>query len=153
MRSSLYPATSPKSRLGRFRTVDRYVTVDRRRGVAAVEFAVCLPLLVLLIFGSIEASSMIFLKQTLNVAAYEATRDAIRDGQSNSDAALRAEQILQARRVIGFAVDFPNGEAFDANRGDEIVVEVSAPSGANSPLVGQFISDRTLTARVVMIKQ
>ena len=153
MHSSLYPATSPNSRPSRFCTVDRYFTADRGQGVAAVEFAVCLPLLVLLIFGSIEASSMIFLKQTLNVAAYEATRDAIRDGQSNSDAALRAEQILQARKVIGFAIDFPNGEALDANRGDEIAVEVSAPSGANSPLVGQFISDRTLTARVVMIKQ
>ncbi len=153
MRSSLCPATSPNTRPGHFRSVDRCGTVDRRRGVAAVEFAVCLPLLVLLIFGSIEASSMIFLKQTLNVAAYEATRDAIRDGQSNSDAALRAEQILQARNVIGFAVDFPNGEALAADRGDEIVIEVSAPSGANSPLVGQFISDRMLTARVVMIKQ
>ncbi|MCM2373499.1 TadE family protein [Aporhodopirellula aestuarii] len=124
-----------------------------RRGAAAVEFAVCLPILVLLVFGSIEASCMIFLKQTLHVAAYEATRVAIRDGRSNADGEQSARQILEARSVNGFDIRFPNGEAFDADRGAEIVAEISAPSAPNSPLIGQFISDRVLTARVVMIKQ
>ena len=50
-----------------------------RRGVAAVEFAVCLPVIILLVFGAIEASSFIFLKQSLNVAAYEGIRESIRD--------------------------------------------------------------------------
>ena len=49
-----------------------------RRGVAAVELAVCLPVIILLVFGAIEASSFIFLKQSLNVAAYEGIRESIR---------------------------------------------------------------------------
>lgn len=126
---------------------------NRRRGAAAVEFAVCLPVLVLIVFGSIEASTMIFLKQTLNVAAYEATREAIRDGSSNADADTRARNILNARNVTGFDIRFVNGESFDAERGDEIVVEVTAPSAPNSPLLGQFISDRVVISRVVMVKQ
>lgn len=126
---------------------------ERRRGVAAVEFAVCLPMLVLLVFGSIEASSIIFLKQTLNVSAYEATREAIRDGRNNADARLRAENILNARNINGFAISFPRGESADADRGDEVVVTVTAPTAPNSPLLGQFISDRVLTSRVVMVKQ
>ncbi len=40
----------------------------RRRGVAATEFAVCLPIIVLLVLGTIEACSLIFLKQTLAIA-------------------------------------------------------------------------------------
>ncbi|WP_083904703.1 TadE/TadG family type IV pilus assembly protein [Rhodopirellula sp. SWK7] len=124
-----------------------------RRGAAAVEFAVCLPVLVLLVFGSIEASCMIFLKQTLSVAAYEATRVAIRDGRANADGERSARQILEGRSVNGFDIRFPNGEALDADRGAEVVVEISAPSAANSPLIGQFVADRVLTARVVMIKQ
>lgn len=126
---------------------------DCRRGAAAVEFAVCLPLLVLLVFGSIEASSMIFLKQTLNLAAYEATREAIRNGCSNADGTLRAQQILDGRSISGSQIQFTEGESLDADRGDEVVVEVSAPSADNSPLIGRFISNRVLTARVVMIKQ
>lgn len=127
--------------------------LPRRRGVAAVEFAVCLPMLVLLVFGSIEASSIIFLKQTLNVSAYEATREAIRDGRSNSDARQRAENILDARNINDFTIDFPRGESSDAERGDEVIVTVTAPTAANSPLLGQFISNRVLTSRVVMVKQ
>lgn len=124
-----------------------------RRGAAAVEFAVCLPLLILLVFGSIEASSMIFLKQTLNVAAYEATREAVRRGRSNADASARAQAILDSRNTAGYRIDFPNGESFDIVRGQEVVAVVSAPSGANSPLVGQFIRTRNLSSRVVMVKQ
>ncbi|TWU44527.1 TadE-like protein [Rubripirellula tenax] len=125
----------------------------KRRGVAAVEFAVCLPVLVLLVFGSIEAASFIFLKQSLNVAAYEAIRESIRVGSDNAAGENRAINILSARNVNDFVVSFPNGEALDADRGDEVVVEVSAPTSTNSPLAGQFVANRVLTARIVMVKE
>ena len=124
-----------------------------RRGVAAVEFAVCLPVIVLLVFGSIEASSFIFLKQSLNVAAYEGIREAVRSGSTSSDAIDRAENILSSREVNDFQVRFPSGNVANASRGSEIVIEVSAPTETNSPLAGQFITNRVLTARVVMVKE
>ena len=43
----------------------------KREGAAVVEFAVCLPLIVLIVLGTIEAGSLLFLKQTLVQAAYE----------------------------------------------------------------------------------
>lgn len=125
----------------------------KRRGVAAVEFAVCLPVIILLVFGAIEASSFIFLKQALNVAAYEGIRESIRISSNTSSGVDRATNILDARNVQGFNIAFPNGEAGDATRGDEIVIEVSAPTATNSPLAGQFVTNRVLTARVVMVKE
>ena len=125
----------------------------RRRGVAAVEFAVCLPVILLLVFGSIEASSFIFLRQSLNVAAYEGAREAIRVGATNSDATRSVDSILTSRRVRDFQVSFPNGESGIAQRGEEIVIEVTAPTSPNSPLAGQFVANRNLTARVVMVKE
>lgn len=125
----------------------------RRRGVAAVEFAVCLPVIILLVFGAIEASSFIFLKQSLNVAAYEGIRESIRTGSANADGINRAQNILSSRNVRGFDVRFPLGEAGESNRGDEIVIEVTAPTAPNSPLAGQFVMNRILTARVVMVKE
>lgn len=124
-----------------------------RRAAAAVEFAVCLPVLVLLVFGSIEASSFIFLKQSLAVGAYEGVRTAIRDDGTSADARTRAENILSARGVNDFSITFPNGESLDIDRGDEVVIEVSAPTQTNSPLAGQFITNRTITSRVVMVKE
>ena len=41
-----------------------------RRGVAAAELAVCLPIVVLMVIATIEACSALFLKQSLTVAAY-----------------------------------------------------------------------------------
>jgi Flp pilus assembly protein TadG len=58
--------------------------IPGRRGVAAAEFAVCLPVLVLVVFASIEACSMIFLKESLTVAAYEGSRVALQSAATGS---------------------------------------------------------------------
>ncbi len=124
-----------------------------RRAVAAAEFAVCLPILVLLVFGAIEASSFIFLKQALSVAAYEGAREAALNNSTSTAAKDRAANILAARNVQGFEVRFPDGDPNAVQRGNEISVEVVAPTQPNSPLAGQFVSNRDLVARVVMLKE
>ncbi len=125
----------------------------KRSGVAAVEMAVCMPMLVILVFGSIEASSFIFLKQSLSVAAYEATREAARDGATSASAIAQAENILNARNVQGASVAIVVDEVLNIPRGEEVIVEVSAPTEQNSPLLGRFLTNRTLTSRVVMLKE
>lgn len=125
----------------------------RRRGAATIEFAVCLPVIILLVFGAIEGSSFIFLKQSLNVAAYEAVRQAIRNDSNSAESQQVANSILTARQVNDFQVNFPNGPAEAIQRGELVVVEVAAPTGSNSPLAGRFINNRTLTARVTMMKE
>ncbi|WP_231615485.1 TadE/TadG family type IV pilus assembly protein [Novipirellula artificiosorum] len=126
---------------------------NQRRGVAAVEFAVCLPVIVLLVFGSIEASSFIFLKQSLSVAAYEGAREASLSQSTSAATTARSENILNARNVVDFEVSFPSGTPEAAARGSEVAVEVAAPTQTNSPLAGQFITNRILRARVVMVKE
>lgn len=125
---------------------------QQRFGVAAVEFAVCLPVIVLLVFGSIEASSFIFLKQSLSVACYEGTREAAKLGSTDATATDRAQAILESRGVNDFEIRFPEGVT-DLTRGQQVVCEVAAPTRTNSPLAGEFITNRTLTARVVMLKE
>jgi Flp pilus assembly protein TadG len=126
---------------------------QRRRGAAVVELAVCLPVIILLVFGSIEAASFIFLKQSLSAAAYEAAREAIRFTSNNVDSEARATNVLDARNVQDYTISFPNGESGSAARGSEIVVIVTAPTQSNSPLAGQFIANRDISARVVMVKE
>ena len=137
----------------RFRSTQRNTQRSNRRGVAAVEFAVCLPVIILLVFGAIEAASFIFLKQSLNVAAYEGIRESIRIDSNNAIGANRVQNILNSRNVQDFNIAFPNGESAEASRGDEIVIQVSAPTATNSPLAGQFVTNQVLTARVVMVKE
>ena len=57
----------------------------RRRAVAAVEFAVCLPLILTLLLGIWEVGRMIEIQQILHNAAREAGRQASTGQLSNSD--------------------------------------------------------------------
>ena len=126
---------------------------SRRRGAAVVEFAVCLPIIMLLILGSIEATSAIFLRQALTTSAYEGIREAIRTSSTTSDATARAQAVLTARQIRSSSIRFTPADIQSASRGSIVVIEISAPFGANSPFMGRVIADRMNTVRTVMVKE
>ena len=59
-----------------FRRKNKTARTKGRFGNATVELAVCLPVLVLIIFGSLQASSMYFLRQAMVQSAYEGVKEA-----------------------------------------------------------------------------
>src|SRR5580693_6028070 len=69
----------------------RRVPSDCRRGVAAVELAVCLPILVAVGFGMIETSNVVFVKARLQSAAFESVRLATRPTTATNLAATAAQ--------------------------------------------------------------
>ncbi len=125
---------------------------SRRRGAAVVEFAVCLPLLMLIVLGAIEATHGIFLKQALSAAAYEGMRVAIEPGSKQADAINQAKAILDSRLVKGATIAF-DSNAETTPRGQKITVEVSAPISMNSPFIGRVIQDRIVKVRTVMVRE
>lgn len=124
-----------------------------RSGAAVVEFAVCLPILMVMILGSIEATAAIFLKQSLVASAYEGIREAAKFRGTAASANQFANNVLNARQVRSFRVVFTPADPASVPRGERITVEVSAPISANSPFIGKVIQNRTLVARAVMIKE
>ena len=124
-----------------------------RNGAALVEFAVCLPVLMIMILGSMEASSAIFVKQALTTSAYEGIREAMRTGSTTSVATARAQDVLTARRIRNSTIRFTPSSVESAARGSNIIIEVSAPYAANSPFFGNVIPDRVTSVRTVMVKE
>lgn len=124
----------------------------RRQGAAVVEFAVCLPLLMLIVLGAIEATHGIFLKQALSAAAYEGMRVAIEPRSKQADAIQQAQAILDARLVKGSKITFDTN-IDTAPRGQKVAVEVSAPISMNSPFIGRVIQDRIVKVRTVMVRE
>ena len=124
-----------------------------RRGAATVEFAVCLPMLLVLVFGTIESASRIFLKQTLAVSAYETAREAIRAGSTKDKATTQGKSILSARKVVDGDVKITPNDVAGTARGTKVIVEVTAPTAKNSPMLGSFVANKNITARVVMLKE
>ena len=124
-----------------------------RSGAAVVEFAVCLPILMVMILGSIEATSAIFLKQSLVAAAYEGVREAAKFRGNATSANQFATNVLNARQVKSFQVVLTPADPGRVARGERVTIEVSAPISANSPFIGKVVQNRTLVARAVMIKE
>jgi Flp pilus assembly protein TadG len=131
----------------------RCIGQNSRRGAALVEFAVCMPVLMILILGSMEATSAIFVRQALTTSAYEGIREAIRVGATTVNATNRAQDVLTARQIRGSTIRFTPADVQSAPRGSSVVVEVSAPYKVNSPFFGNVIADRITTVRTVMVKE
>ncbi len=125
----------------------------QRRGAALVEFAVCLPVIMIVLLGSMEACSAIFVRQALTCSAYEGIRAAVKGGAVTSESVARAQAVLDTRGIKNSTIRFEPADVRDADRGTDIVIEVSAPYAVNSPFFGHVIADRVTTVRTVMSKE
>jgi Flp pilus assembly protein TadG len=123
------------------------------RGAAAVELAICLPLLVLLVMASIEACTMIFLDHSLTIASYEGVRAGINYDGTNADVLARANAIINSRDIKGAKVTLNPTDVASADRGEPIAVTVSAPCNANMIIPPWFYDGRTLRATMTMVKE
>ena len=124
-----------------------------RGGVAASEFAVCLPVIVLLVLAMIESCTMIFLKQSVSVAAYEGVRTALVENAVAADVRRTSQQVLTDRRVRGATITINPNNFELLPVGEFIEVTVSAPADLNSVIPGNFFRGRTLTGTAIMMKE
>lgn len=124
-----------------------------RKGSATVELAVCLPVIMILTFGAIEATSLISFRQRLLTAAYEAARTTSGPGQTSVAGITAGSNILTARGITGGAVTLSPGSVTAATpAGTEIAATVTAPFAANSwmrPFILNGIDDVTVTVNMV----
>lgn len=125
---------------------------SKRRGVATVELAVCLPVLMILVVGAIEGSNFIFLKQAVTVAAYESAQVVTRANGKKADAEQRTQQILAARSIDQTTITFTPADPESAARGDLVTILVTAPASANSIGLNWFFDDQLVSASVSMVK-
>ena len=127
-------------------------TVERR-GAAAVELAICLPLLVLLVMASIEACTMIFLDHSLTIASYEGVRAGINYDGTNADVLARCNSIINSREIKGAQVTISPSNVANVERGESIAVTVSAPCNLNMVIPPWFYDGRTLRSTITMVKE
>lgn len=114
--------------------------VNQRQGVATVELAVCLPVIVLLLFGSMQACDLIYLRHSLTTAAYEGSLELSRPDATTATVKARIDQVLGFRNVSsGTAKLEPGGiDIAEAPIGTPVTVIVEAPVSKNLTLSGFF---------------
>jgi Flp pilus assembly protein TadG len=126
-------------------------TNTERRGVAAAELAVCLPVVVLIVIATIESCSALFLKQSLTVAAYEGVRAAIEKSATAASVQTACDQVLTDRRIQDSKVILTPASISSLKPGDFIDVTVSAPCNSNSPVPTTFFRGKTLSVKASMM--
>ena len=101
-----------------------------RRGAAVVEFAICIPVIFVVVLGAIECTTMIFVDQSLNVVAYEAIRAAARNGSQTPDVLARANEVIAERKLVQARVQLIPPLVESVSRGEPVKIRVTAPADA-----------------------
>ena len=129
---------------------------QQRDGAAAVEFAILTPLLFIIIAGTLEVCSAMFLQEALTVCAYEGARTAVQRKAKTAQVIARVEEVLDERGIVDGDVQItPDPETSVIFT--PITVTVTAPTAGNTilPLQGWYswMGNLEFEADVAMVKE
>lgn len=108
-------------------------------------------MLVTVVFGSIQACNLIYLKQAVTTAAYEGTLELSKTSATTASVIARANQILVARGVKDGDIKLtPTGQEINTmSPGDQVRIRITAPTSSNLILNGFFAVGNDVSADIV----
>ncbi len=139
------PAVSPT------RTTSRCQRA-RRRGAAAVEFAVVVPVLLLLVFGIFEAGRLLMVEQTLSNAARAGAREASLSGTTTTTVLANINSALALASITGHTVTLNPADPSTALPNTPVQVRIAVPFSAVS-WVGAMFTTVVLSGQCTMRKE
>ena len=126
----------------------------KRRGAAAVEFALVAPLFLLMVLGMVEVGRAIMVQQIITNASREGARRAVLDGATHTEVTSFVNTYLTGASLPAATVTFPQGNPQDAGFGAPVEVRVSIPfsqvSWVPSPM---YLGGTKLRASSVMRRE
>ena len=121
--------------------------------MAAVEAAICFPLIILLMLGTLEITAGLFLRESLSICSFEGCRVGTRRRATAADVEARAQEALADRGVTGATVIVTPGNFDSLSALDPITVEIAAPTAGNSIFIFDNLADRTIRSSVTMVRE
>ena len=128
----------------------------RRRGAAAVEMAMVLPVFITVVLGLIEVGRGIMVAQLMSNAAREAARLAVVDGSTNSTVSDAAKNFLAGAANVSAGdvtvnITTAGGGSVSAAQPRELItVNVSLPFSKVSWLPPKYLAGKSLSATAAM---
>jgi Flp pilus assembly protein TadG len=123
----------------------------KTRGVAAVEFAVVLPPLLLLVLGAIEFSRVISVQHALQEASLTGCRLYAISDKSQADATAIIDQSLAAAGISGYTVAYnPPTKAEVDTQLEPVKVTISVPYDAISLGTQWIMPDSIISASSIL---
>lgn len=117
----------------------------KQSGALTVEFALTLPVLLIILFGAYELGRANMMRNTAEAAAYEGARRGIIPGGTSDDVRDAAEFILSTSGVRSSNIRITPANIDRTT--DRVVVEIDVPMDENSIMPSFFTGQITFTGR------
>ena len=121
---------------------------ERSRGAAVVEFALVLPLLMMVVFGAIQFGTLFNRQQGLHAAAREGARLAALPSSTQAEITTATTNALDGVALAGTPTITitPNvSQPCDNRPGETVTVEITVPTSLEIPMYGTV--SKTLKGR------
>ena len=108
-------------------------------------------MLIVLVFGGLQACDLVYLKHALTSAAYEGTLELVRPDSSVDRVETRVEQVLDLREVNNYTIEIrPTGvDLSQTPAGTPITIAITADVSSNLILSGFFATSNTVQTELV----
>lgn len=111
---------------------------QRRRGAAAVEFALIVPVMLTFTFGLIEVTRISMIKESITQASREGARVGVRPTATVADVEARIAEELAIMGIDSSAVTVTPSVLEQAAAGEDVTVAISVPISDVSWVPGYF---------------
>ena len=127
-----------------------------RKAAASVEFAICIPVLITLTIGTMDLCSIIFLKESVTLAAYEGARRGVGRDRTNAEATERVIEFLEDRDIAydqSQLTSFSSPDFNSANTLDNVTITVQVPAEGNLIIPSSVFGHLTVSSSVTLRKE
>ena len=131
----------------------------RRRGTAAVELALCLPLLLATSLGMIEACNIVQVRTRMIMAAYESARLATRPKTStkltatSSEVISRCQNLLTQFQIQGATISLSPSDLSTLTPEATVTVTVQVPLSQNSASAYLINNNQTIAVQTTLVME
>jgi Flp pilus assembly protein TadG len=122
-----------------------------RRGVVTVEFAICVPILLLFFFAALEFSRVNMIRQTVENATYEGCRRGIVPGATAANCRTSAQAVLNTISVHGATINVT--PAVITQDTPQVTVSVAIPVNNNSWVAPLFFKNKTVSNSMTLRRE
>lgn len=121
---------------------------NRRKAAALIEFAACLPVFVVIVLATIETCRMVYLRQSIKIAAYECARLGITPKTTKEMLQDQCDVILRGRGLENYTFTCTPDDPSTLKYEDTFTTSISI-SASEAALTGSvFFQNKTFTESV-----
>ena len=124
-----------------------------RRAAALIEFAVCLPVFLLITMGTTEVCRMIYLRQSLKIVAFECARLGIVPEVTMEDLQDQCDVMMLGRKLNDYTLHCSPSDLSTLAYGDAFTVTVDINASSNALIGSWFYRNKTFSEAVTIMAE